>query len=78
MGVFLKGIFFFRYKIILYALEIVNNTITGNYVNFGVFTLYNDTCFVDVCKLLFQLIVTSNLEELKVRGKENFIFVDVP
>lgn len=37
-------------------LEILNNTISGEYTNFGVFALYNDNCFENTIKTAFQLI----------------------
>ena len=38
----------------------------GQYVNFGVFKLYNDTCFMDVLTVLLKFSQTIPLEELMV------------
>lgn len=37
-------------------LNVLNNTLSGEYTNFGVFALYNDTCFENAVKIAFQLI----------------------
>lgn len=58
-----------RYKSISQCFIILTRTMEGQYVNFGVFKLYNDTCFMDVLTVLLKFSQTIPLEELMVFPK---------
>jgi len=58
-----------RYKSISQCFIILTRTMEGQYVNFGVFKLYNDSCFMDVLAILLKFSRTIPLEELMVFPK---------
>eukprot|EP00658_Telonema_sp_P-2_P070522 TRINITY_DN599_c0_g1_i7.p1 TRINITY_DN599_c0_g1~~TRINITY_DN599_c0_g1_i7.p1 ORF type:complete len:536 (+),score=170.95 TRINITY_DN599_c0_g1_i7:603-2210(+) len=64
-----KDMYTERYKAISQCFIIITRTMEGQYVNFGVFKLYNDTCFMDVLAVLLKFAQTIPLEELMVFPK---------
>lgn len=58
-----------RYKMISQCFIILTRTMEGQYVNFGVFKLYNDSCFMDVLTVMIQFAGSIPLEELMVFPK---------
>merc|ERR1712146_151059 len=58
-----------RYKSISQCFIILTRTMEGQYVNFGVFKLYNDSCFMDVLTVMVKFARSIPLEELMVFPK---------
>ena len=42
------------------------NCLQGNYINFGVFKLYEDFCFLDSVKVLMNLIIRTEPDHIMV------------
>lgn len=63
------------YSLLKNTLQILVNTMTGNYVHFGVLDLYNDTCYVQISKMAFDRIFSLNMEDLpKYKTTEKMIY----
>ena len=58
-----------RYKGIWIALATLMRSLSGNYVNFGVFELYGDTALKDALGMAIQLSLTVPLEEIMTYRK---------
>ena len=58
-----------RYKGIWMALATLMRSLSGNYVNFGVFELYGDTALKDALGMAIQLSLTVPLEEIMTYRK---------
>ena len=52
-----------KYQFIEMAIEIFGNIVAGNFVNFSVWEYYNDTCFIDLSRLIFTLITMQDQKE---------------
>ncbi|KAK2198310.1 bifunctional Armadillo-like helical/Armadillo-type fold/Exportin 4-7-like [Babesia duncani] len=53
------------YKGLAACLEVLNHTLGGDYVSFGVFDVYGDTSLEEVLKLAFELCLAIPLEDLQ-------------
>jgi len=53
-----------KYVGIIHAMNILNRSINGNYVNFGVFGLYGDAAFSDAVNVTMKLALSVPLKEL--------------
>ena len=53
-----------KYQFIEMAIEIYGNIVSGNFVNFSVWTYYNDNVFIDFSKIIFTLITMQDQKEL--------------
>lgn len=51
---------------------ILTNLTSGGYVCFGVFEIYNDTCFTETLKMSFRLIELLTLQQITVIHKQNY------
>jgi len=58
-----------RYKSISQCFIILTRTMEGQYVNFGVFKLYQDSCFMDVLTVMVKFARSVPLDELMVFPK---------
>jgi len=58
-----------RYKSLAHCFTILTRTMEGQYVNFGVFKLYNDSCFMDVLTVMVKFARSIPLDELMVFPK---------
>jgi len=58
-----------RYKSISQCFIILTRTMEGQYVNFGVFKLYNDSCFMDVLAVMIRFACSIPFDELMVFPK---------
>jgi hypothetical protein len=54
------------------VLEVMTNFISADYVCFGVFEVYNDTCFSCSLKTIFNLLGKISLIEITVRYTQNY------
>lgn len=57
------------YSKIKRMLKIMRNLLFGGYVNFGIFEIYGDTCFIDSLKITFSLIGKIPRNEILVSAK---------
>ncbi|AFZ81205.1 hypothetical protein BEWA_006140 [Theileria equi strain WA] len=57
------------YKGITANLEVLNHTLGGDYVSFGVFDVYGDATLDDVLRLAFQLCLSIPVEDLQAYPK---------
>ncbi|CAI2369585.1 unnamed protein product [Moneuplotes crassus] len=53
-----------KYEFINLGICILGNLIAGNYINFSILEYYNDTTFIDLCKVIMTLITTQDHGEL--------------
>lgn len=52
-----------KYQFIEMAIEIYGNIVSGNFVNFSILEYYNDTCFINLSRLIFTLITMQDQKE---------------
>ncbi len=55
-----------RYKCISACFAILKVSLSGSYVNFGVFRLYGDTCLDDALNMFIKLLLTIPRDQLLV------------
>lgn len=53
-----------KYKGIMLVMDTLNKALSGNYVNFGVFTLYNDTALQNALDVSLQLCLSIPLDDV--------------
>ena len=53
-----------KYQFIETAVEIFENIVSGNYINFSVCSYYNDNTFIEFSKIIFTLITLQDPKEL--------------
>lgn len=58
-----------KYKGIAICMDILTRSFGGNYVNFGVFQLYNDKALENALDIVIQLALSVSITELMVRTK---------
>lgn len=46
-----------KYKLVMLCIDVLTNGLAGNYCNFGVFDLYNDTALIDVLKVVLGVVL---------------------
>lgn len=59
-----KDVYSDKYKLIMIAMEILSHALSGEYVNFGVFALYNDRSLLDALDIVIQWTLTIPLAEI--------------
>ncbi|KAH3758789.1 Nuclear transport receptor RanBP16 [Pelomyxa schiedti] len=75
-----KDVYIERYKPIVLILNALTHALGGDYVNFGVFSIYNDTCLTDSVMLSTKLALSIPLSDLLAYPKFMkiyFAFLDV-
>jgi exportin-7 len=69
-----------KYKGIALCLGVLSRALSGNYVNFGVFSLYNDTALEKALDIALRLALSISLPDLmafpKV-AKSYFTFLEI-
>ena len=69
-----------KYKGVMLVMETLNNALSGDYVNFGVFTLYNDTALQNALDVSLQLTLSIPLDDVLSfvkLGKAYFGFLEI-
>jgi exportin-7 len=75
-----QDVYRLRYKGIAYCLDIMTHSLAGEYINFGVFQLYGDTCFTDALGVVLRLALSIPLQEITAYqklAKAFFSLIDV-
>ena len=66
-----KDIYRQKYKGIWICLTILENSLTGNFVNFGVFSLYGDPALNDALNMALKMILVMPLNDIISYRKVN-------
>mmetsp|Transcript_12963 Transcript_12963/g.18933 ORF Transcript_12963/g.18933 Transcript_12963/m.18933 type:complete len:1115 (-) Transcript_12963:105-3449(-) len=69
-----------RYKGMALSLSVLNSALSGNYVCFGVFTLYNDQCLDNALDVALQMILSVPMEDVFAYpklSKSYFGFIEI-
>lgn len=69
-----------RYKAMAISLSVLNSALSGNYVCFGVFALYNDRCLENALDVALQMILSTPVEDVIAYpkfSKAYFTFVEI-
>jgi exportin-7 len=69
-----------RYKAMSLSLSVLTSTLSGNYVCFGVFALYNDPCLDNALDVALQMILSTPVEEVLAYpkfSKSYFAFISI-
>lgn len=69
-----------RYKGMALSLNVLNAALSGNYVCFGVFSLYNDPCLENALDVALQMILSAPMQDVlsyPKLSKAYFSFVEV-
>lgn len=69
-----------RYKGMALSLSVLNSALSGNYVCFGVFTLYNDPCLDNALDVALQMILSVPMEDVFAYpklSKSYFGFIEI-
>ncbi|ORM41526.1 Exportin-7-A [Babesia sp. Xinjiang] len=68
------------YKGVAACLQVLDHTLAGDYVNFGVFEVYGDATLDEVLRLAFELCLSIPIEDLQAYSKSLqplYVFLDI-